>query len=211
MPKVPIDGVNLHYWQVGKGSDLVLLHGLTGNLAVWHFTLVPKLRNRYRMVTYDLRGHGRSDMPPTGYTTRHMAEVPVDADDESKPGDAVLADIFGADEKVHVIGRSKGRGFTGVIKRHNFSGGKATHGSMHHRGPGSIGQSAYPSRVFRGMKGPGQMGNRRITVKNLEVVQVDAEKNMLVIKGAVPGSPGTYLTIRRSQRPPKKSAPTESS
>ena len=139
-----------------------------------------------------IQGHfAAAGVPPT----RHMAEVPVDADDESKPGDAVLADIFGADEKVHVIGRSKGRGFTGVIKRHNFSGGKATHGSMFHRAPGSIGQSAWPSRVFPGTKMPGQHGNARITVKNVTVVKVDTDRNLLFLKGGVPGARNSYIRI----------------
>ncbi|TDI12983.1 MAG: 50S ribosomal protein L3 [Acidobacteria bacterium] len=142
---------------------------------------------------------------------RHVQEFLVVGGEKPAVGEKFLADLFQPLDLVDIIGNSKGKGFQGVMKRHGFGGGKATHGSMHHRGPGSIGQSAYPSRVFRGMKGPGQMGNRRITVKNLEVVQVDAEKNMLVIKGAVPGAPGAYLTIRRSQRPPKKAAPTESS
>jgi large subunit ribosomal protein L3 len=139
-----------------------------------------------------IQGHfAAAGVPPT----RHMAEVPVDADDDSKPGDAVLADIFGADEKVHVIGRSKGRGFTGVIKRHNFSGGKATHGSMFHRAPGSIGQSAWPSRVFPGTKMPGQHGNARITVKNVTVIKVDTDRNLLFLKGGVPGARNSYIRI----------------
>jgi len=139
-----------------------------------------------------IQGHfAAAGVPPT----RHMAEVPVDADDESKPGDAVLADIFGTDEKVHVIGRSKGRGFTGVIKRHNFSGGRASHGSMFHRAPGSIGQSAWPSRVFPGTKMPGQYGNARITVKNVTVVKVDTDRNLLFLKGGVPGARNSYIRI----------------
>ena len=139
-----------------------------------------------------IQGHfAAAGVPPT----RHMAEVPVDADDDSKPGDAVLADIFGADEKVHVIGRSKGKGFQGVIKRHNFSGGKATHGSMFHRAPGSIGQSAWPSRVFPGTKMPGQHGNARITVKNVTVVKVDTDRNLLFLKGGVPGARNSYIRI----------------
>ena len=109
-----------------------------------------------------------------------------------------------------IVGTSKGRGFQGVIKRHGFGGGRATHGSMFHRAPGSIGQSAYPSRVFPGMRGPGQMGNKRITVKNLKVVQVDRERNLLVVRGAVPGAPGSLLQIRPAlgtvSRPPAESS-----
>jgi large subunit ribosomal protein L3 len=133
-------------------------------------------------------------VPPT----RHLAEVPVDSDDESKPGDAVLADIFNADEKVHVVGRSKGRGFQGVIKRHGFGGGRATHGSMFHRAPGSIGRSAWPSRVFPGQGMPGQLGSKRAKVKNARVVKVDADRNLLFIKGGVPGSRNSYVRILKA-------------
>ena len=139
-----------------------------------------------------IQGHfAAAGVPPT----RHLGEVPVDVDDEAKPGDSVLADIFGADEQVHVIGRSKGRGFQGVIKRHGFGGGKATHGSMFHRAPGSIGRSAWPSRVFPGQGMPGQTGNKRVTVKNVTVVKVDRDRNLLFLKGGVPGARNSYIRI----------------
>ncbi len=133
---------------------------------------------------------------------RHVKEFTASGDEMPAIGDKVLADLFQPSEWVDVIGESKGKGFQGVMRRHGFSGGNATHGSMFHRKPGSIGQAAYPSRVFPGTRLPGQMGNKRITVKNLEVIQVDAEKNLLVVKGAIPGARGAYLTIRRSQRQP---------
>jgi large subunit ribosomal protein L3 len=139
-----------------------------------------------------IQGHfAEAGVPPT----RHLGEVPVDAEDEAKPGDSVLADIFDPDEKVHVIGRSKGRGFQGVIKRHGFGGGRATHGSMFHRAPGSIGRSAWPSRVFPGQKMPGQTGNARVTVKNVTVVKVDTDRNLLFLKGGVPGARNSYIRI----------------
>jgi len=138
------------------------------------------------------RGHfAAAGVPPTRLT----AEVPVDADDEAKPGDSVLADIFDPDDKVSVIGRSKGRGFQGVIKRHGFGGGRATHGSMFHRAPGSIGRSAWPSRVFPGQKLPGQTGNKQVTVKNVTVVKVDTDRNLLFLKGGVPGARNSYIRI----------------
>ncbi len=139
-----------------------------------------------------IQGHfARAGVPPT----RFLAEVPVEKDDESKPGDAVLVDIFQPEEKVHVIGRSKGRGFQGVIRRHHFGGGRATHGSMFHRAPGSIGAAAYPSRVFPGAGMPGQMGNARVTIKNVTVVKVDPERNLLFLKGGVPGARNAYVRI----------------
>jgi large subunit ribosomal protein L3 len=139
-----------------------------------------------------IQGHfAAAGVPPT----RLLGEVPVDAGDEAKPGDSVLADIFNADEKVHVIGRSKGRGFQGVIKRHGFGGGRATHGSMFHRAPGSIGRSAWPSRVFPGQGMPGQTGDNRVTVKNVTVVKVDSDRNLLFLKGGVPGARNSYIRI----------------
>jgi large subunit ribosomal protein L3 len=146
----------------------------------------------HRNAPKPIQGHfAAAGVPPT----RLLAEVPVDADDEAKPGDSVLADIFDADEKVHVIGRSKGRGFQGVIKRHGFGGGRATHGSMFHRAPGSIGRSAWPSRVFPGQRMPGQTGNKRRTVKNVTVVKVDSDRNLLFLKGGVPGARNSYIRI----------------
>jgi len=123
-------------------------------------------------------------------------------DEEESPvsvGDQILVqDVFQVSSRVSVAGSSKGRGFQGVIKRHGFHGGKATHGSMFHRAPGSIGASAYPSRVFAGMKGPGHMGDKRLTVRNLRVVSIDEENNLLLVKGSVPGARGGYLLIKRA-------------
>ena len=116
-----------------------------------------------------------------------------------KPGDRVLAEEFKVAEKVDVIGSSKGRGFQGVVKRHGFSGGPATHGSMSHRVPGSIGQSSYPSRVFKGTRLPGRMGNSRVTARNLEIVEVNVDDNVILVKGAVPGPSGGYVVVRRTR------------
>ena len=116
-----------------------------------------------------------------------------------KPGDRVLAEEFKVAEKVDVIGSSKGRGFQGVVKRHGFSGGPATHGSMSHKVPGSIGQSAYPSRVFKGTRLPGRMGNSRVTARNLEIVEVNVDDNVILVKGAVPGPSGGYVVVRRTR------------
>jgi large subunit ribosomal protein L3 len=119
---------------------------------------------------------------------------------ELKPGDKVLVDEFKPKEMVDVIGVSKGRGFAGVVRRHHFRGGEGSHGSMHHRAPGSIGASSFPSRVVPGMRMGGQMGNEQVTVRNLEIVDVMAEDNVLVVKGAVPGPNGGYVVVRRSKR-----------
>ena len=109
-------------------------------------------------------------------------------------------DQFKPNEIVDVIGTSKGRGFAGVVKRHHFHGGPATHGSMFHRAPGSIGASSFPSRVFPGMKMGGHMGNAQVTIRNLEIVEVDLDDNLLVVKGAVPGPNGSYVMVRRASK-----------
>ena len=122
------------------------------------------------------------------------------ATDDLKAGDQVLVDQFKPKDKVDVIGISKGRGFAGVVKRHHFRGGEGSHGSMFHRAPGSIGASSFPSRVLPGMRMGGHMGNQQVTVRNLEVIDVDTEDNVLVVKGAVPGPNGGYVVVRRAKR-----------
>ncbi len=117
-----------------------------------------------------------------------------------KPGDQVLIDEFKPKQMVDVIGTSKGRGFAGVVRRHHFGGGEGSHGSMHHRAPGSIGASSFPSRVVPGMRMGGHMGHEQVTVRNLEIVDVVTEDNLLVVKGAVPGPNGGYVIVRRSKR-----------
>jgi len=130
-------------------------------------------------------------------SVRVLKEFRMNGDEEVKPGQQVTVDIFEGVETVNVTGKSKGKGFQGVMKRHGFGGGRATHGSMFHRAPGAIGQCAWPSRVFPGKRMPGQMGNRKVSVKGLKVVRVDRENNLLVVKGAVPGGRGSYVFINK--------------
>ncbi len=117
-----------------------------------------------------------------------------------KAGDQVLVSDFKPTDMVDVIGVSKGRGFAGVVKRHHFRGGEGSHGSMFHRAPGSIGASSFPSRVVPGMRMGGHMGDERVTVRNLEVIDVDTEDNVLVVKGAVPGPNGGFVVVQRAKR-----------
>lgn len=145
--------------------------------------------------TKPLLGHlKKSRVSPT----KILREFSFDEQGDVKEGDQFFVDIFKEGEKVNVIGKSKGKGFAGVVKRWGFRGGKASHGSMFHRAPGSIGASAFPSRVFKGKKLPGHMGQQRVTVKKLTVIQADKENNLLVIKGAVPGANGSYLLIKKA-------------
>jgi large subunit ribosomal protein L3 len=154
-----------------------------------------------RKVSKAQLGHfKKAGLPPT----RRIREFKILSEGEKiNVGDQVSAAIFQVDENVDVSGISKGKGFAGVIKRHHFRGGAATHGSMFHRAPGSVGASAFPSRTFRGMRAAGHLGAARITVKNLQVVQIDPENHLLVVRGAVPGADGGYLVIRHSPAPRK--------
>ena len=137
----------------------------------------------------------KANVPPT----RIRREVGIAADsDGPAEGEQVVASVFADGDRVDVIGLSRGKGFQGVMKRHGFSGGGATHGSMFHRAPGSIGASSYPSRVIKGMRGPGRMGGDRVTVRNLRVLQVDAKQHLLIVNGAVPGAPGGLLMVRKA-------------
>jgi large subunit ribosomal protein L3 len=128
---------------------------------------------------------------------RFLREFKVDDASQYQPGQTVLVDLFTIGERVDVIGTTKGRGFSGVIKRHGFSGGRKTHGSNSHRIPGSIGTSATPSRVLKGKKMPGHYGHARQTVKNLIVIDVRPDENLLLVRGAVPGANGGLVTVRK--------------
>ena len=119
--------------------------------------------------------------------------------EDVKPGDHILSQqVFQPSEKITVVGTSKGRGFAGLMKRHHFGGGRATHGSMFHRAPGSIGASAYPSRVMPGMRAAGRMGCDRVTVKNLKIVRMEEQDNIILVTGAVPGRNGGYVLLKKA-------------
>jgi large subunit ribosomal protein L3 len=147
------------------------------------------VEDRPARVRKPLAGHyKKAGVPPT----RVRREVQVAKGAEApKAGDQVLVTgVFNSGDRVDVIGISRGKGFQGVMKRHNFAGGAAT--------PGSIGASSFPSRVIKGMRAPGRMGGDRVTTRNLKVVQVDGENNILVLRGAVPGAPGGYVIVRKA-------------
>lgn len=127
---------------------------------------------------------------------RFLMEIRTGDGESFKTGDLITVEALSDAKAVHVSGTSKGKGFAGTIKRHNFSGGPGGHGAHFHRAPGSVGQCATPSRVFKGKRLPGHMGSETVTVRNLDVVKIDAEQNLLLVKGAVPGAKGALLTIR---------------
>lgn len=140
-----------------------------------------------------MAGHfAKSNVEPK----RYLAEIRLGEGDDIKLGQVLTVESLAEAKRVSVSGVSKGKGFAGVMKRHNFKGGPGGHGSHFHRAPGSIGQCATPARVFKGMKLPGHMGSEKVTVRNLEVVKIDLEQNLLLVKGAVPGGKNALLTIR---------------
>jgi large subunit ribosomal protein L3 len=156
------------------------------------------VEDRPAKVDKPLAGHyKKAGVPPT----KVRREVKLAKDADPKTGDQVLVSMFAAGERVDVVGVSRGKGFQGVMKRHHFRGGAATHGSMFHRAPGSIGASSFPSRVIKGMRAAGRMGADRVTVHNLRVVRVDPDNHLLVVSGAVPGAPGGYLLVRKAVMP----------
>jgi large subunit ribosomal protein L3 len=154
------------------------------------------------------RGHlAKSNLPPVKF----LREVPLEVEPSGegadgsalKVGDRVLVDMFDGERFVDVVGTSKGRGFQGVVKRHKFAGGPKSHGSMFQI-TGSIGSSAFPSRVFKGMRMSGHMGNARVTQRNLRVLGVDKDENLLVVEGSVPGPQGGYIVITKAKKPPRE-------
>ena len=156
-------------------------------------------RIKQKNVTKPLQGH--FSKANKGFF-RKLKEFQAESENY-EAGQEITADIFQVGDFVDVVGTSKGKGFAGVVKRHGFAGGKATHGSMHHRAPGSIGASADPARVFKGTKMGGQMGNVRKTIQNLQVWQVRPDRNLLLLKGSIPGSENGFVLIKKAT---KKSA-----
>ncbi len=150
-----------------------------------------------KRINKPMKGHfEKAGIPPT----RILREFRLDDGTAViNVGDKVLVDQFSENDVVDVVGTSKGRGFAGFVKRHGFGGGRASHGSMFHRAPGSIGASAFPSRVIKGTRMAGHMGVERNTIKNLRIIKVNTEENILLIKGAVPGPNGAYVLIRKKQ------------
>src|SRR5947208_5938290 len=145
-----------------------------------------------------MRGHFEKTgggIPPTRILKEFRL---IESDEGTNVGDKILVDQFTDGDIVDVVGKSKGRGFQGTVKRHHFNRGPESHGSMNVRKPGSIGQSAYPSRVIKGTRSSGHMGDRRVTIKGLTVARVDAENNLLMIRGAVPGANGSVVVVRKA-------------
>ena len=186
----------IHPATVIKAGPCVVVQAKTAQGDGYQAVQLGLVEERPAKVGKPLAGHyKKASVPPT----RVRREVKLASGAEApKTGDQVLCSIFADGERVDVIGEGRGKGFQGVVKRHHFGGGAATHGSMFHRAPGSIGASSFPSRVVKGMRAAGRMGGGRVTTRNLKVLRVDADNHLLIVEGSVPGAPAGYVLIRKA-------------
>ena len=180
-----------------KAGPCVVVQAKSAQIDGYEAVQVGLVEERPARVRKPLAGHyKKANVPPT--RVRRELKL-VKGAEAPKAGDQILVDaVFNNGDRVDVIGISRGKGFQGVVRRHHFGGGAATHGSMFHRAPGSIGASSFPSRVIKGMRAAGRMGGDRVTVRNLRVVAIDPENNQLVVHGAIPGAPGGYVVVRKA-------------
>ena len=186
----------VHPATVIKAGPCVVVQAKTASTDGYEAVQLGLVEEHPAKVGKPLAGHyKKANVPPT----RVRREVALAAGAEApKVGDQVLASIFANGERVDIIGQSRGKGFQGVMKRHHFAGGAATHGSMFHRAPGSIGASSFPSRVVKGMRAAGRMGGGRTTIHNLKVLRVDPDNHILIVEGGIPGAPTAYVIIRKA-------------
>ncbi|PYR61308.1 MAG: 50S ribosomal protein L3 [Acidobacteria bacterium] len=186
----------VHPATVIKAGPCVIVQAKTAQTDGYEAVQLGLVEDTPAKVGKPLAGHyKKATVPPT----RVRREVNVAAGgDAAKAGDQVLVSIFANGDRVDVIGTGRGKGFQGVVRRHHFAGGAATHGSMFHRAPGSIGASSFPSRVVKGMRAAGRMGGGRVTIRNLKVVRVDADNHLLIVQGGIPGAPSGYVIVRKA-------------
>ena len=186
----------VHPATVIKAGPCVIVQAKTAQTDGYEAVQLGLVEDTPAKVGKPLAGHyKKAAVPPT----RVRREVKVAAGGEAvKAGDQVLVSIFANGDRVDVIGTGRGKGFQGVVRRHHFAGGAATHGSMFHRAPGSIGASSFPSRVVKGMRAAGRMGGGRVTIRNLKVVRVDADNHLLIVQGGIPGAPSGYVIVRKA-------------
>jgi large subunit ribosomal protein L3 len=193
-----------------KAGPCVVLQAKNADRDGYEAVQLALVEERPAKVNKAIAGHytKAGNVPPTRVRREVTVVKGAGGDDALKAGDQVLVGgVFKDGERVDVIGISRGHGFQGVVKRHNFRGGAATHGSMFHRAPGSIGASSFPSRVVKGMRAAGRMGGDRVTVRNLKVVRIDGENNLLLVRGAIPGVEGSYVVVRKAVAAKKEPVP----
>ena len=189
------DGV-VHPATVIKAGPCVVVQSKTATTDGYEAVQLGLVEEKPAKVGKPLAGHfKKANVPPTR-VRREVKLTP--GGDAVKAGDQVLVSIFADGERVDVLGTGRGKGFQGVVKRHHFAGGAATHGSMFHRAPGSIGASSYPSRVVKGMRAAGRMGGGHVTIRNLKVLRVDPDNHLLIVEGGIPGAPTSYVVVRKA-------------
>jgi large subunit ribosomal protein L3 len=186
----------VHPATVIKAGPCVVVQAKTAQTDGYEAVQLGLVEEKPAKVNKPTAAHfGKANVPPT----RVRREVKVaPGGDALKTGDHVLVSIFAGGERVDVVGTGRGKGFQGVVKRHHFAGGAATHGSMFHRAPGSIGASSFPSRVIKGMRAAGRMGGGRVTIRNLKVLRVDPDNHLLILEGGIPGAPTGYVIVRKA-------------
>jgi large subunit ribosomal protein L3 len=196
MTQVFEDDGTVHPATVIKAGPCVVVQAKTASTDGYESVQLGLVEERPAKVGKPVAGHYKKAAVPPTRVRREERLTP--GGDPLKAGDQVLVSIFSNGERVDVTATSRGKGFQGVVRRHHFAGGAATHGSMFHRAPGSIGASSFPSRVIKGMRAAGRMGGGRVTVRNLKVLRVDPENHLLIVRGGIPGAPTGYVMIRKA-------------
>jgi large subunit ribosomal protein L3 len=187
----------VHPATVIKAGPCVVVQAKTVQTDGYQAVQLALVEDAPAKVNKPTQGHfKKANVPPT--RVRREVKVAPGGNGGPKPGDQVLVSMFTGGERVDVVGTGRGKGFQGVVRRHHFGGGAATHGSMFHRAPGSIGASSFPSRVVKGMRAAGRMGGGRVTTRNLKVLRIDADNHLLVVEGSVPGAPSSYVVVRKA-------------
>jgi large subunit ribosomal protein L3 len=189
----------VHPATVIKAGPCVIVQAKTAQTDGYEAVQLGLVEETPAKVGKPLAGHYKKATVPPTRVRREVKVVAGPGDNDAvKAGDQVLVSIFANGDRVDVIGTGRGKGFQGVVRRHHFAGGAATHGSMFHRAPGSIGASSFPSRVVKGMRAAGRMGGGRVTIRNLKVVRVDADNHLLIVQGGIPGAPTGYVIVRKA-------------
>ena len=196
MTQIFDDDGTVHPATVIKAGPCVVVQSKTASTDGYEAVQLGLVEETPARVARPIAGHyKKANVPPT--RVRREVRVAVGGD-ALKAGDSVLVSMFANGERVDVIGEGRGKGFQGVVRRHHFAGGAATHGSMFHRAPGSIGASSFPSRVIKGMRAAGRMGGGRVTIHNLKVLRVDPDNHLLIVEGGIPGAPTSYVIVRKA-------------
>jgi large subunit ribosomal protein L3 len=189
----------VHPATVIKAGPCVVVQAKTAQTDGYESVQLGLVEDKPSKANKAMAGHfKKANVPPTRVKREMKLAAGGPGEGGAKAGDQVLVSIFANGERVDIVGTGRGKGFQGVVKRHHFAGGAATHGSMFHRAPGSIGASSFPSRVIKGMRAAGRMGGGRVTIHNLKVLRVDPENHLLIVEGGIPGAPESIVIVRKA-------------